>query len=305
MASIWDKAGTFLEDVVTGGGASKRHAAQGAARAQQAGIKESQGYLTDALGQTAGYQQPYADMGLEQTRNLNDLLNSGGFDPGAFQTSAQMPGSTNMEQDPGYQFRMQEGQKALLASLAKGAGGQYSPAAAQKLMEYNQGQGSQEYQNMFNRQQTNYANQFNQDLTGYNAARSRLNDRYTRLQNMSSMGQNAASNLSNIYGTYGTNMANTATDKGNVEAAKLTNIGNITAGEYSKVGEMAGEAIGGYLAGPAGAAAGGSMMGGGQQQPSTSYNLGRKANQWMNSSSGSETQKPAGDLSDYFNFGNA
>lgn len=304
MASIWDKAGNFIEDVATGGGATKRHAAQSAARSQQSAIKEGQGYLTEALGQTTGYQQPYADMGLEQTRNLNDLLNSGGFDPGAFKTSAVMPGTTSMYEDPGYKFRMEQGNQALLASLAKGAGGQYSPAAAQKLMEYNQGLGSQEYQNMFDRQNTNYSNQFNQDLTGYNAARARLNERYQRLQNMSTMGQNAANNLSDIYGTYGSNMANTAMDKGNVAAARATNIGNITAGEYGKLGQAAGEAIGGYLAGPAGAAAGGSMMGGGNQQQSGFYNLGQKANSWMNSPSGSANQKPAGDLSDYFSFGN-
>jgi hypothetical protein len=304
MASIWDKAGTFIEDVATGGGGTKRHAAQDAARAQQKAIEEGKGYLTTALGQTSGQQQPYADMGLEQTRNLNDLLNNGGFDPGAFKTSAVMPGTTSMYEDPGYKFRMEQGNQALLASLAKGAGGQYSPAAAQKLMEYNQGLGSQEYQNMFNRQNTNYDNQFNQDLTGYNAARSRLNDRYQRLQNMSNMGQNAANNLSNIYSNYGSNMANMAADKGNVEAAKLTNIGNITAGEYGKIGQAAGEAVGGYMGGPAGAAAGGKMMGGGQQQPSASYNLGQNANQWMNSSSGSANQKPSGDLSDYFSFGN-
>jgi len=207
-----------------------------------------------------------------------------------------------MYEDPGYQFRMEQGNKALLASLSKGAGGQYSPAAAQKLMEYNQGLASQEYGNMFDRQQTTYANQFNEDLTGFNAARQRLNDRYSRIQNMATMGQNAGINLSNIYGAHGSNMANLALDKGNVDAAKLSNVANINAGNYAKLGEAVGQ-IGGAIAGGATGVPGGSALGAQAGKSMMGPSSGPIYSGTQPGLMTSGAPRPAaGDLSQYFNM---
>jgi len=89
--------------------------------------------------------------------------------------------------DPSYQFRFGQGQKALERQLA--ASGKYlSPNASQALQQYGQDMGSQEYQSAYNR--------FNNDQ----------NNLFSRLATLSGYGQNAAG--SNVAG--GQNMSNQA-----------------------------------------------------------------------------------------------
>ncbi len=66
----------------------------------------------------------------------------------------------SMQIDPGYQFRMGEGQKALQRQLS--AGGKYFSGGALKDMQgYTQGIASQEYGNAFSRFQTDRHNRLN------------------------------------------------------------------------------------------------------------------------------------------------
>jgi hypothetical protein len=64
-------------------------------------------------------------------------------------TQGQTP-EQYMAQDPGYQFRLSEGQKAIQNS-ALARGGAFSGRAAKDLMRFNQGQASQEYGQSYNR----------------------------------------------------------------------------------------------------------------------------------------------------------
>lgn len=67
----------------------------------------------------------------------------------------------DFQADPGYDFRMKEGQKALERSAA--AGGRFLGGGTLKaLTRYGQDMGSQEYGNAFNRFQTNRNTRFNQ-----------------------------------------------------------------------------------------------------------------------------------------------
>lgn len=65
--------------------------------------------------------------------------------------SMQAPGMEALENDPGYQFRLQQGQKALERSLAARGLGQ-SGAALKAAQEYGQGLASQTYDDFYNRQ---------------------------------------------------------------------------------------------------------------------------------------------------------
>lgn len=98
------------------------------------------------------------------------------------------------QKDPGYQFRLDEGNKALTAALAaRGRGG--GGAALKELTRYGQGFASNEYQNAFNR--TN-------QLANY--------------------GNNASMSLGNFAGQYGQNLANNALGYANASAgAELGN----------------------------------------------------------------------------------
>lgn len=61
-------------------------------------------------------------------------------------------GMDQFQADPGYAFRLSEGQKALERSAAA-RGGLMSGATGKNLLRYGQEMGSQEYQNAFNRYQ--------------------------------------------------------------------------------------------------------------------------------------------------------
>ena len=64
------------------------------------------------------------------------------------------------EADPGYQFRLQEGEQAI--NRAAAARGQWTnPATVRELQRYGQGLASQEFGNAFNRFQIGQGNRFN------------------------------------------------------------------------------------------------------------------------------------------------
>jgi hypothetical protein len=99
-------------------------------------------------------------------------------------------GTQQFQADPGYAFRLSEGQKALERSAAA-RGGLMSGATGKALTRFGQEMGSQEYQNAFNR---------------YQAERqARLNP----LQSLAGVGQTAAQNLAGQAGQFGSNLAET------------------------------------------------------------------------------------------------
>ena len=74
-------------------------------------------------------------------------------------------GAADFQTDPGYAFRLSEGMKALDRTAAA-RGGLLSGSTLKGAERYNQDLASQEYQNAYNRYQTNRANQLN-PLMGY------------------------------------------------------------------------------------------------------------------------------------------
>lgn len=82
----------------------------------------------------------------------------------------------DFQTDPGYEFRLGEGQKALESSAAA-RGGLLSGAAAKALTKYNQNFASNEYQNAYNR--------FNNDQTNI----------FNRLAGIAGVGQTATNQL--------------------------------------------------------------------------------------------------------------
>lgn len=79
-------------------------------------------------------------------------------------------------EDPGYAFRLQQGQQALQNKAAAGSGA-FSGAALKDLLGYNQDMASTEYNNAFNRYQTQQGNIFQ------------------RLFSIAGLGQNAAAGV--------------------------------------------------------------------------------------------------------------
>lgn len=129
-------------------------------------------------------------------------------------------GKVDLGQDPGYAFRLAEGQKALERSAAA-RGGLLSGAAGKALTRYGQEMGSQEYQNAYNRALDAYNAQVQRSTTGYN-----------RLSSLAGVGQTTSEQL----GAAGRGYANAA---GNILGGAATNIGNLDLGAAQAQGQAA------------------------------------------------------------------
>ena len=136
----------------------------------------------------AALQEPFRQAGvralpqLEQQRNMM---------PGAF------TGQVNLGQDPGYAFRLSEGQKALDRQAAA-RGGLISGGALKAAQRYGQEMGSQEYGNAYNRALTNYNAAVARENLGYNRLASLAGIGQTATSQIGAAGQNAAANIGNL-----------------------------------------------------------------------------------------------------------
>jgi hypothetical protein len=139
--------------------------------------------------QNLQYQQSRADLmpwmqagGTALNRLSTGLGKGGEFDKSFSQT--------DFTQDPGYTFRLSEGQKQL-DRMAAIRGGQLSGSSLKAAARFGQDMGSQEYTNAFNRYQTERNARLNplQSLAGVGQ---------TTAQQIGTMGANAASNVGNL-----------------------------------------------------------------------------------------------------------
>jgi hypothetical protein len=161
-------------------------AADAAKSAQQAGVQSANTALTDSYGKQQGILAPTAQLG----NNAMSQLASGSL----------MDGKQVLQNDPGYQFRLDEGNKAITnAAAARGMGN--SGATLKSLTKYGQDYASNEYNNSYNRQ-------------------------YNTLSQLAGYGQNATNNLSNAAGQYGMGVANNYTGGANANAAAEIAKGN-------------------------------------------------------------------------------
>jgi hypothetical protein len=105
-----------------------------------------------------GLQEPFRQAGLKGQNRLMDVLGlSGNTGAQGYGSATKDFGTADFQADPGYAFRLSEGQKALDRSAAA-RGGLISGSALKAATRYGQDMGSQEYTNAFNRYQTNRAN---------------------------------------------------------------------------------------------------------------------------------------------------
>jgi hypothetical protein len=164
---------------------------------QRETAKEQLALQTRMYEEGIARQQPYYQAG---TNALAKMQAQYANMPAAF------TGQVDLTQDPGYAFRLKEGQQALDRSAAA-RGGLISGGALKAATRYGQEMGSQEYGNAYNRALTSYNAGVNREATGYN-----------RLASMSGIGQTAA----NTIGTAGQNYATSA---GNIAGAMASNVG--------------------------------------------------------------------------------
>jgi hypothetical protein len=181
---------------LVGADASKTAAATQADAATQANA-----LLYKMYQEQKGLQEPFRGAGITAQNRLLDLLglsqNKGAEGFGKYGRDFSM---SDFTADPGYAFRLAEGQKTLERNAAA-RGGLISGGALKAATRYGQDMGSQEYQSAFNRYQTNRANQLNP------------------LGSLLTSGQAAASNQATAAGNYGTQAGGNITGAGAATAA--------------------------------------------------------------------------------------
>ena len=162
---------------------------------------------------------PYREGGVTAQNQLFQMLGLGGDTtaPG-YGKYAKDFGMSDFTTDPGYQFRLEQGMKALNASAAaKGMG--MSGANIKGATEYGQNMGSQEYQNAFNRYNTNRAAQLDPLFKLYTGGQASA-------ANSAAGAANLGSNLGTTYSNLGTNLGNAATNAGAAAAGGYVAGGN-------------------------------------------------------------------------------
>jgi hypothetical protein len=195
----------ILGSALIGAAASKSASkTQSQAAASAADIQKSQ------FEQTREDQAPYRQAGYNA---LAEMQRTAGNVPGAFKF-----GMDQFQQDPGYAFRLSEGQKALDRSAAA-RGGLISGGALKAAGRYGQDMASQEYQNAYNRA-----------LTGYNTGVASENQLYNRQAGLAGIGQTSANLVNQAGQNYATNAGNLMTSGAAANAAGQVGMANAFTG---------------------------------------------------------------------------
>ncbi len=205
-------------------GASKQAgAAKDAAATTAAATDQATQLQREMYQQTREDQAPYRTAGYNA---LAEMQRTAGNVPGAFSyDNKAMPAAFSfsnqaMYQDPGYAFRLSEGQKALDRQAAA-RGGLISGGALKAATRFGQDMGSQEYQSAYNRALTGYGadvareNQlYGRALTGYNTGVASENQLYNRQAAMAGIGQTSTNLVGQAGQNYGTSVGNALMNQG-------------------------------------------------------------------------------------------
>ena len=177
-------AGAVVGSALIGSKASGKAAETQAAAAEQGTAAQER-----MFAEQNRLQEPFRQGGMAaQNRLLTYFGLPGGTEGADYGKYAKDFGMNDFVTDPGYGFRLAEGQKALDRQAAA-RGGLISGGALKAAQRYGQEMGSQEFTNAFNRYQTNRANQLQP------------------LQSLMGAGQTAANTLTGAAGQFGQNQA--------------------------------------------------------------------------------------------------
>jgi hypothetical protein len=228
----WIAAAT-IGSAVIGSNAASKAAASSAAASDRAGDVQR-----DMFERNVELNAPFREAGVNALNKLVPLTDYQNFGMGQFQA------------DPGYAFRMSEGVKGLERSAAA-RGGLLSGATLKGIQRFGQDLASQEYQNAFNRYQTE------------------RNARLNPLQSLAGVGQTTSQQL----GAAGTQFANTMGNIGMTNAMNQGNAGMARASIYGNTVNQLSQLYGGRNYGRS-VGGGGGFQGGGQINPVSGEYMG-------------------------------
>jgi len=213
VSSVAGMAGSLL------GASAQASAAKKAASASSKGAAQANALLKSMYDTTREDQAPYRQAGYNALAKMQE--------PGYYDTFEY----SDMTADPGYAFRLSEGQQAIDRSAAAKTGLQ-SGAALKAATTYGQNMASQEYGNAFGRYMQQKTQNFNQ------------------LSSLAGLGQSANQSTAAAGSTYAGNAAGNITgnaaNQGNAALAQ----GNAWASAYQGIGNaLGGSGLGSFWGG--------------------------------------------------------
>ena len=217
-------------------------ASHGAGKQADAAMQAAQLQHQDAQDALNFQKQEYADQqkniapwlqaGQGAITSLSDMLNNGTFKDWTGQFQA--PTDVTEQNDPGYQFRLAQGQKALERSAAA-RGNLLTGGTAQAEQRYGQDYASNEYQNVYNRSLQQYQ-------LGYNQFEQNQANKFNRYASVAGLGQTAAGQLSQAGQSASNNVSNIMLGSGAQIGSDLQNAAAARASSYNAFGNAIGGA---------------------------------------------------------------
>ena len=216
-------------------------AADKAAEAQRTALADGQSSLERMFDKSMETQKPWLEAGGRALSTMESGMNSGRFnvDPGEFSYEDYQDQQFDFEADPGYQWRMDQGMKALEGSAAA-RGGLFSTNTGDRIQDYAQGLASQEYGAAYDRYNQdrifgrgNYENDRNFDYGQYfddrNFGRSNFESDRNYGRDIYDLDRNFAYN--SALGSYDMNRQSRMDDYNRLAA--LSGTGQLTAGNMA------------------------------------------------------------------------
>ena len=206
-----------------GGSLLGSKASSKAAKAQAAAAEADRQLQRELYYDTIARQEPFRQAGLTtQAELLRQMGLTGDAASQGYGNLLRDFTMADYEADPGYAFLLQEGLKGLNRQAAA-RGGMISGAALKAAQRYGQEIVSQEYQNAYNRYNTNRANRYNM-LTGQQA-----------------VGQQATGQQQQAAGQYGTAAGNALQAAGAARASGYMGQANALAGGLGQIANAYGQ----------------------------------------------------------------
>lgn len=214
------------------GASQSADAARDAAKIQGRAAEQANLTQRELFEQTRQDVAPYRNIGYRALTQLQRGFLRGESPsprPPSFEQAPRFSGQVNLTEDPGYQFRLQEGQRALERSAAA-RGGLLSGNQLRDLTRFGQWLASQEYGAAFDRALTRYnadanrsESQYGRDLQSYLLDYNRFQqdrvNRFNRLSALAGLGQTAAQQLGNDRANLGQQISQNTLGAANAAAA--------------------------------------------------------------------------------------
>ncbi len=228
--------------IVGGVMAHKAASAQASAadRAAQLAHEDQQASLAfqkQQWEQQQANEAPWLKAGGAAETQLSDLMGPGGELAQPWGETFQAPTAATEQNDPGYQFRLDQGMQALQNSAAA-RGGLLSGGTAKDIAKYSQDYASNEYGNVYGRA-------FNEYSTRYNQFQQAQANKFNRLSSLAGSGQVAAGQLGAEGQAASQNVANINLTNAAQQGQYMQNAGAARASGYVGMGNAITQGIGG------------------------------------------------------------